>query len=370
MGKVIYEFMTHWDAPRRIWFKRDEDELIGTQKSGGRPMPRIRPFDLLQGPTNSPAFKPALLWKGEDGIIEAHNIVGPERAFHRPADYDVLVFQYSGRAVAESEFGEFSLAPGESLHVPAGVAYRLIGSTDCRQLVTKLKKPVKLTLDLNNPLTETVFEVRATGESNPPANVEIPQRNGRILEVTDFWDENLAPIVIERDHARLVGCVTFERGKGREPSVMRVFDYFAGMTGKGGGPGPQHYESEDFRTDAYNTEGEQAGFHRGMEDDEIWFQFRGHATNDTEWGVHELDPGEMGYVPRGIAHRITGGEGFLRYVLYFRHPMYPQVDASGHRGNTSFEVRTVSYKELPSLADAKAKAEAARPRRGAATGPS
>jgi hypothetical protein len=33
------------------------------------------------------------------------------------------------------------------------------------------------------------------------------------LEVTDFWDETLEPIVIERDHAKLVGCVTFERGK-------------------------------------------------------------------------------------------------------------------------------------------------------------
>ena len=127
--------------------------------------------------------------------------------------------------------------------------------------------------------------------------------------MTDFWDSALEPIVIERDHAKLVGCVTFERGKGREVTVMRVFDYFTGMTGKGGGPGPQQYESEDFRTDTYNTEGQQAGFHRGMDDDEIWFQFRGHATNDTEWGVHELDAGEMGYVPRGIAHRITGGDG-------------------------------------------------------------
>jgi hypothetical protein len=185
------------------------------------------------------------------------------------------------------------------------------------------------------------------------------------LEVTDFWDETLEPIVIERHHAKLVGCVTFERGKGREPSVLRVFDYFTGMTGKGGGPGPQQYDSENFHTDAYNTEGQKAGFHRGMEDDEIWFQFRGHSINDTEWGVHHLNAGEMGYVPRGIAHRITGGEGFLRYVLYFRHPMYPQVDASSHKANTSFEARTLSFKELPALAEAKAKAEAAGPRRGA-----
>ncbi len=364
MGNMIYEFMTHWDSPRPIWFKRDEDELIGTQRSGGRAMPRIRVFDLLQGPTNLPTFKPPVVWKGEDGMIEVHGSDGPEPVFHRRADYDVLVFQYAGQAVAETEYGEFSLMPGRSLHVPAGVAYRMIGAPGCRQMVTKVKKPVKVTLDPNDPLTETVFDVRAPGDPTGSQTIQIPERKGRILEVTDFWDQTLEPIVIERDHARLVGCVTFERGKGREVTVMRVFDYFTGMTGKGGGPGPQQYEGEDVRTDSYNTEGQQAGFHRGMDDDEIWFQFRGHAKNDTEWGVHELDPGEMGYVPRGIAHRITGGEGFLRYVLYFRHPMYPQVDASSHRGQAVFEVKTASFKELPALAEAKAKAEAAGPRPG------
>ncbi|HXV79931.1 MAG TPA: hypothetical protein VEG60_08630 [Candidatus Binatia bacterium] len=365
MGNTVYEFMTHWDSPRRIWFKRDEEELIGTQRGGGRAMPRIRVFDLSKGPTNHTGFKPAILWKGEDGVIEAHSPNSAESHFHRPGDYDVLVFQFSGRALAETEFGEYSLLPGHSLHVPAGVAYRIIGEPGCRQIVTKVHKPVNVTLDPGNPLTETVFDVRAPGDPDIGPMIQTPERNARILEVTDFWDETLEPIVIERDHAKLVGCVTFERGKGREPSVLRVFDYFTGMTGKGGGPGPQQYESEDFRTDAYNTEGQQAGFHRGMEDDEVWFQFRGQSTNDTEWGVHHLNAGEMGYVPRGIAHRITGGEGFLRYVFYFRNPIYPRVDASSHKSNTSFEVTTLSFKELPALAEAKAKAEVAGPRRGA-----
>ncbi len=366
MGNIIYEFMTHWDSPRPIWFKRDEDELIGTQKSGGRSMPRIRVFDLLQGPTNRSENNPPVVWKGQDGKIEVHCPDGPEPVFHRPADYDVLIFQFSGAAAAETEFGEYLLYPGHSLHIPAGVAYRIIGTPGCRQLVTKVHKPVKVTLDADKPLSETVFEVRSSGDLKGEEKVQIPSRSGRILEVTDFWDDELEPIVIERDHARLVGCVTFERGRGREPSVLRVFDYFTGMTGKGGGPGPQQYESEDFRTDTYNTEGQQAGFHRGMDDDEIWFQFRGHATNDTEWGVHELDPGEMGYVPRGIAHRITGGPGFLRYVFYFRHPMYPAVDASSHRGHTTFEVNGISRKELPALAEAKAKeAENSRHRKQA-----
>lgn len=359
MGKIIREFMTHWDESSPIWFERDEDELIGTQRSGGRPMPRIRIFDLFQGPTNLPGFKPPVVWKGEDGVIEAHNPNGPEPVFHRPADYDVLFFQFSGCSAAETEYGEFHLSPGASMHIPAGVAYRIIGGPECRQMVVKVQKPVKVKLDPNKPLTDMVFEVDAAGSRSNGQTVQIPKRNGRILEVTEFWDKSLDPIVIERNHAALVGCVNFQRGRGREVTVIRVFDYFAGMTGKGGARAPEHYESENFRTDSYNTEGQQAGFHRGCDDDEIWFQFNGHAKNETEWGIHELDPGEMGYVPRGIAHRITGGTGFLRYVLYFRNPMYPQVDASSHRGQTNFDVRMVSLKELPALAEAKARIQEA-----------
>ena len=367
MGAKVREFMTHWDSKGPIWYERDEDELVGTQRSGGRPMPRIRMFDLLQGPTNRPGFTPPVVWKGEDAVIEVHNPDGPMPAFHRPADYDMLFFQFSGHAAAETEFGEFRLAPGHSMHLPAGVAYRMIGGPECRQMEVKLRKPVHLGVDPDNPFTETEFEVRAPasgGQNGHP--VQIPERRGRILEITDFWGDALEPITIERDHAALVGCVMPNRS--REITVIRIFDYFTGMTGKGSARAPLHYEGEEFRTDAYNTEGQQFGFHRGMDDDELWFQFRGHAINETEWGIHELDPGEMGYVPRGIAHRITGGPGFLRYVLYFRHPMFPQVDASSHRGNTSWDVRAAAVKELPALEEARDKAASQSATPGAGPG--
>ena len=200
-------------------------------------------------------------------------------------------------------------------------------------------KPMKLTLDPNNPLTETVFEVRATGDSDRQSSVEIPQRNGRILEVTDFWDENLAPITIERYHAKLVGCVTFERGKGLEPSVMRVFDYFTGMTGKGGAKAPVLYHGKEFRIDVYNLEEEQRGFHRGCDEDEIWFQFRGHSLNHTEWGAMELDAGQTAMIPSGIAHRITGSPGFLRMVFYSRGLVQPKAFNNISERETRFEVQ-------------------------------
>ena len=118
MGKQLFEFMTHWDSPRPLWFKRDEEALIGTQRSGGRPMPRIKPFDLVKGSTSLPGVRPPVLWQGQDGVIEAHTLDGPEPVFHRAADYDVLVFQFTGNAAAETEYGEYHLSPGHSMHLP------------------------------------------------------------------------------------------------------------------------------------------------------------------------------------------------------------------------------------------------------------
>ena len=71
----------------------------------------------------------------------------------------------------------------------------------------------------------------------------------------------------------------------------------------------------------------------------LWFQFRGHAANDTEWGIVELDPGEMAYVPRGIAHRINGGKGFLRMVFYSRQLVHPKAFNSSAGRHSTFEVQ-------------------------------
>ncbi|MEO6163578.1 MAG: hypothetical protein ABIP88_05520, partial [Candidatus Binatia bacterium] len=73
--------------------------------------------------------------------------------------------------------------------------------------------------------------------------------------------------------------------------------------------------------------------------DEIWFQFRGHSLNHTEWGAMELDPGQMSYIPRGVAHRITGSPGFLRMVLYSRKLVHPKAFNNVSERATRFDVQ-------------------------------
>src|SRR5205823_12274881 len=134
-----------------------------------------------------PGFTPPVVWKGEDGVIEVQNPDGPLPAFHRPADYDVLIFQFSGHAGVESEMGEFRLASGHSMHIPAGVAYRIIGGPECRQMTVKLHKPVKLGVDPAGPLTETEFDIRAICDGlHDGQPVQFPASSGRMHEATDF----------------------------------------------------------------------------------------------------------------------------------------------------------------------------------------
>jgi mannose-6-phosphate isomerase-like protein (cupin superfamily) len=334
MGNTVREFMTHREPDEHIWVERDEDMLIGTVRAGQRPMPRIRVFDLLQGEMNPVGSSQALVWDGGTLRIAAEQISGSESDLTRAADYDLLFFQFCGSSLIESEYGTVEIEPGEITLIPAGIAHRSTAKGECLRLRVMTKEAVNLGVDAEKPLTESQFNVVHLDPLTSRKNASTAH-DDRVLEHTNFWDP-ISDIWIERRSAQLFGCVK-EGGRGLKK--LRAFDYFTGMTGKGGARAPVLYTGDEFRIDVYNLEGQQRGFHRGLDEDEIWFQFRGHAVNDTEWGIVELDPGEMSYVPRGIAHRINGGKGFLRIVFYTRQLVHPKAFNSAGGRQTRFEVK-------------------------------
>jgi mannose-6-phosphate isomerase-like protein (cupin superfamily) len=194
---------------------------------------------------------------------------------------------------------------------------------------------VDLGVDPEKPLVETKFRVRSSEPFAPRGNGRQESQNGHTLEHITFWDLQ-SDVWIERDAAALIGTVT----EGCRPvKKIRGFDYFTGMTGKGGAKAPVLYNGKEFRIDVYNLEEEQRGFHRGCDEDEIWFQFRGHSLNHTEWGALELDAGQTAMIPRGIAHRITGSPGFLRMVFYSRALVQPKAFNNVSERETKFEVQ-------------------------------
>ncbi|HEX9444141.1 MAG TPA: hypothetical protein VGA73_08465 [Candidatus Binatia bacterium] len=334
MGKKIREFMTHRDPDEHIWVERDESAVIGTARVGQRQVHRVRPFDLLRSMPASGNRASVTVWEGDSLRIAAEHLTGTEAEFTRAADHDVLFFQFCGRSTVETEAGVADLEPGEIILVPAAISHRSIGSGDCLRLRVATRELVNFGVDPEKPLSDTKFQVRP---SEPFArerggNGEAPN-GGRAMEHTSFWDPQ-SDLWIERDAAQLIGCVT---QAPRAVKKLPAFDYFTGMTGKGGAKAPVLYTGKEFRIDCYNLEEEQRGFHRGCDEDEIWFQFRGHSLNHTEWGALDLDPGQTTMIPRGVAHRITGSKGFLRMVFYSRPLVHPKALNNVSERETRFD---------------------------------
>ena len=82
-------------------------------------------------------------------------------------------------------------------------------------------------------------------------------------------------------------------------------------------------------------------FHRNCDFDEIFFQWSGHTTVETEYGVFEMGPAEIMLIPGGIAHRSTGTEDSLRLFMRSEEPMTPHVTAADQIGHTDYELKRV-----------------------------
>jgi mannose-6-phosphate isomerase-like protein (cupin superfamily) len=310
--------------------------VIGTARMGQRMIPKIRPFDLLRSTPLSGNRARTTIFEGESLRIATEYIPGCEAQLTRAADHDLVYLQFSGRSTIESESGVVEVAPGEIVLVPAAISHRTIGSDECLRVRVATQELVTEGVDPEKPKMERSFTVRASepmtaGNGHKAAAVN----GGPVLEHISFWDPQ-SDLWVERDVAALIGC---KREGGRIVRKLSAFNYFTGMTGKGGARAPVLYNGKEFRVDVYNLEEEQNGFHRGCDEDEIWFQFRGHSLNHTEWGALELDPGQMSYIPRGVAHRITGSPGFLRMVLYSRKLVHPKAFNNVTERETRFDVQ-------------------------------
>lgn len=94
----------------------------------------------------------------------------------------------------------------------------------------------------------------------------------------------------------------------------------------------------DQRIGVESVVGCQDAFKRNIDFDEIIFQFSGTSKIETECGVYDLAPGEILFVPGGIAQRSSGSADCLRMFGRLHSPVtniYPEDRQVSH---TSFEV--------------------------------
>jgi quercetin dioxygenase-like cupin family protein len=336
----IREFMTGWfstQAPHLLaWSNRRKEGLMGSA-SGKRNVPGFRPFDMLREPNQSLA-----VFENSDQRIGVESVVGARDHFVRNIDFDEVFFQFAGTCVLETEFGEYALKPGELMLIPAGIAHRSTGSADCLRLFARLHEPVSHMFDDTGYASHVEYEVVRKGGPSWKASTPASKKSGKVIEKMITWrDTPDYYTTAERDYEYLVGASSTERdAKKSGIKKIRAFDYFTEITGRRG-PGPKLLESPNFVVEVYNTDGEQFAFHRALRSEEFGLQFRGTATNMSEFNAAlPMTPGDIALVPLGIAHSVITSKDFLRIVIYSRIPWDVTIDPAKHAYNSTFEVRT------------------------------
>jgi len=354
MGRSTRVFNTFWDYPDdRFDEELDRDEILTSEATGGRDKPKFRPFDLLRGVTyDNDGLHSIPVFDGEDMTVFVEAPAGAYPFFHREVDQDVVYFQYLGTSTVETQFGTHTIAPGQMLIIPRGIAQRTIGSVDSLRWAFYYRDPVQPGVDLANPTAHYEFEVtREPAISYPFASAERThgvRADGRIREVIRVRDHPEDDTWVWRSYQTLLTSGTVV---GRPIVQFGYFDYLKGITGGQGGPPCKPVVGVTHLThlEAFNTVGEMtSGFHRGSDAEEMWLQFGGAAQNESEFGLYVLGTSEMGYVPKGIAHHVVGLEGYLRCTLYAKHYIRQLVTDADHVSDTRFTV-TANVRQLQAV---------------------
>lgn len=97
-------------------------------------------------------------------------------------------------------------------------------------------------------------------------------------------------------------------------------------------------ENDDHRIGVQSVCGAQSSFVRHVDFDTIYFQFAGETTLETEFGEYHMAPGEVLFIPEGIAHRSTGTADSLRWFAFVNDPFTEFIDDEPYTGRTEFHV--------------------------------
>ena len=100
-------------------------------------------------------------------------------------------------------------------------------------------------------------------------------------------------------------------------------------------------ENANHRIGAESVTGVQDSFHRYVDSDMIYFQFCGNTTVETEFGVYEMEPGEVMLVPGGISHRSIGRSDSLRYFCQTYEPVDYVMGEDQYTSHSSFEMKRI-----------------------------
>ena len=93
--------------------------------------------------------------------------------------------------------------------------------------------------------------------------------------------------------------------------------------------------------------GAQSTFHRNADFDEIFFQWAGETTYETEWGIVTAKPAYITVIPTGVSHRAIGSANALRMSFRLRDPAEVAVGEDAMVGHTEYDVTWVGGPDWP-----------------------
>ncbi|MDB5652093.1 MAG: hypothetical protein JWL62_3613 [Hyphomicrobiales bacterium] len=338
------EFMTTWHTSARsylpAWAKRNKSSLMESGKST-RALPMFRAFDLLEKPNQQIA-----LLINADHRIGVESVCGAQQEFVRHVDFDTVYFQFAGETTIETEFGAYSMMPGDIMQIPEGIAHRSAGSADSLRWFAFVNAPFTHFMTNEDEVSTTRFKVtRANGPDwKIPADRQTSPRD-RVVERMVCWDDKPDDLsLFNRDYADLVPASSTSPREAKSGILkLRAFDLFKEIAGTSGEPKPV-MRGKHLEIKVYNIIGEQFAFHRALRSEEVRIQFRGNALDQSETGNADTAPGTVTVIPRGIGHSVITVPAdcpeFLRLNFYSELPWSYPHDVTKHHFDSHFEIAT------------------------------
>jgi quercetin dioxygenase-like cupin family protein len=134
----------------------------------------------------------------------------------------------------------------------------------------------------------------------------------KVREFVTSWEPTNFVFWAEREARSTAGTA---EGRRSVP-LVRPFDMLAGPNST-----VPILTNQDMRVAVESLLGPASYFRRNIDFDELIFQFAGTSVLESEMGTDDLAPGEMVFIPRGIAHRSIGAEGCLRMTVRLHEPV-------------------------------------------------
>ena len=343
------EFMTTWHNSTRpaveAWSDRNKADLMASTQST-RHLPLFRAFDLLARPNDS-----LLLLENHDQRIGVESVCGAREEFLRHVDFDTVYFQFAGYSMLETEFGEYTMAPGDLMLIPEGIAHRSTGTADSLRWYALVNAPFTEFQTEEGYTGHTTFDVKRLNgpDWKIPAGAEKPLKGGRVRERMICWDDKPSDVTIsERDYNYLVGTTSTDRLSAKSGiRKLRAFDLFTGIAGNA--RVEPLMRSPTLEIKVYNIVGEQHAFHRALRSEEVRINFRGDSIDLSEIENVKMWPGAVTVIPRGIAHSVVtdpvDDQNFLRLNFYSGVPWRYPNPVIHHHFDSRFEIKSTVHKQ-------------------------